>query len=249
MRAVDAYAEWDAAYVLGALSSEERREFEDHLGACSTCQAAVAEFAGMPGLLAQVSAGEVLALDDLPEEAEVPAAVPGPPTPARSKHPARHPRWRGVAFPLAAAAAALVIGAAGGYAVSSADRPATPSGVASGSVGSARLAFSAVRPSGMTAVVDVVKQPTGTQFRVECQYAGVAGSAGQRSGGRDYNQADYAIWVVDRAGHASELKAWTARVGAVMHPSGTTSLPYASIAAVEIRQVDDGQTVMRAALT
>ena len=51
----DRYLEWDGAYVLGALSSSERREYEQHLAGCAACQRAVSEFAGMPGLLAQAS--------------------------------------------------------------------------------------------------------------------------------------------------------------------------------------------------
>ena len=31
------YATWDAAYVLGSLSSAERREFEAHLSVCPSC--------------------------------------------------------------------------------------------------------------------------------------------------------------------------------------------------------------------
>ena len=39
----DKFAQWDAAYVLGALSPAERREFEEHLASCPHCQAAVSE--------------------------------------------------------------------------------------------------------------------------------------------------------------------------------------------------------------
>ena len=39
----DRYATWDAAYVLGALSSSDRREYEAHLEGCERCRAAVAE--------------------------------------------------------------------------------------------------------------------------------------------------------------------------------------------------------------
>ena len=31
----DKFADWDAAYVLGALSPAERREFETHLASCA----------------------------------------------------------------------------------------------------------------------------------------------------------------------------------------------------------------------
>ena len=58
----DRHAHWDAAYVLGALSAAERQEYEDHLTSCPSCRDAVAELAGMPGLLARVPTGEVLAM-------------------------------------------------------------------------------------------------------------------------------------------------------------------------------------------
>ena len=44
----DPYREWDAAYVLGALSPRDRRAFEQHLATCAACREAVAELAGMP---------------------------------------------------------------------------------------------------------------------------------------------------------------------------------------------------------
>ena len=58
----DTYAEWDAAYVLGSLSAADRQQYEEHLAQCRTCHSAVAQIAGMPGLLAQVPAHEVLAM-------------------------------------------------------------------------------------------------------------------------------------------------------------------------------------------
>jgi anti-sigma factor RsiW len=50
----DEYAMWDAAYVLGSLSSVERRAYEAHLSTCPSCRKAVGELAGMPALLAQL---------------------------------------------------------------------------------------------------------------------------------------------------------------------------------------------------
>jgi len=40
--APDRYALWDAAYMLGSLSSTERREYENHLSGCPSCRASVA---------------------------------------------------------------------------------------------------------------------------------------------------------------------------------------------------------------
>ena len=64
----DRYSAWDAAYVLGALSPVERREFEEHLAGCPTCQAAVSELAGLPGLLAQVAPDDAALLAVAPAD-------------------------------------------------------------------------------------------------------------------------------------------------------------------------------------
>jgi hypothetical protein len=241
----DTFAEWDAAYVLGALTAVQRSQFEEHLATCERCRAAVAELAGIPGLLAQVPPGEVLAMD-VPDEGMAPA----PPVSLMPTLPVRRRRWL---TPLAAAAAALLIGGVGGYAATSAARtssPAVTSTVAVGRGGQApaRLAFSPVDTSPMTAVVDVVPTGAGTELRVECQYASPSGSPSARTDGRDYSGVDYAIWVVDRSGGATKLKDWTARPDRVMHPTAVSKLPVTQIGSVEIRRVDDGSTVMRAAL-
>ena len=275
----DEYTDWDAAYVLGALAVAERREYEGHLEGCAGCRAAVAELAGMPGLLAQLPPGEVLAMDhggvsgdgdgDL-MNLEPPASL----MPALPTSPTRLDRSRWLA---PVAAAALLIGGLGGYAASTAGRDGAPSPRSSASSTSpggvvaapGRLAFTAVEPSLMTAVVDVVPIANGTELRVECQYArstgsaaaatgsaatggsggagGSGGSGGSGAAGGDY-RVDYAIWVVDRAGRATKLRDWTARPDRIMHPVGVSALPVAQIASVEIRQVDTGHTVMRANL-
>jgi hypothetical protein len=53
-RPADAFETYDAAYVLGALSPEDRAAFEAHLKECPECARSVQELAGLPGLLAQV---------------------------------------------------------------------------------------------------------------------------------------------------------------------------------------------------
>jgi carotenoid cleavage dioxygenase len=45
------YQMWDAAYVLGALSDTDRREFEMHMAGCSSCRQAVAEFEAIAPML------------------------------------------------------------------------------------------------------------------------------------------------------------------------------------------------------
>src|SRR6476659_10987496 len=60
----DRYVTWDAAYVLGSLTSNERREYEADLETCERCRSAVAELSGLPALLAMLDLEDVRALDD-----------------------------------------------------------------------------------------------------------------------------------------------------------------------------------------
>ncbi|SFS77714.1 anti-sigma factor family protein [Saccharopolyspora flava] len=55
----DPFAHFDAAYVLGALSPEDRAAFERHLAGCEACTAAVGRLAELPGLLGQVDPAQV----------------------------------------------------------------------------------------------------------------------------------------------------------------------------------------------
>lgn len=48
------------AYVLGGLSSNDRRAFEEHLPTCARCRGELAEVAGVPGLLRRADAVPLL---------------------------------------------------------------------------------------------------------------------------------------------------------------------------------------------
>lgn len=67
------YADWDSAYVLGALSPTDRREYEEHLAGCEECRRSITELASMPGLLARLSPDRATALLD-----ETDVATSGP---------------------------------------------------------------------------------------------------------------------------------------------------------------------------
>ncbi|HEY4899088.1 MAG TPA: zf-HC2 domain-containing protein, partial [Candidatus Nanopelagicaceae bacterium] len=58
----DAFKDWDASYVLGALSPDERKEYESHLAHCANCSSAVAIFAGIPGILSKVDSQTAIGL-------------------------------------------------------------------------------------------------------------------------------------------------------------------------------------------
>ncbi|HEY9304847.1 MAG TPA: carotenoid oxygenase family protein, partial [Mycobacterium sp.] len=57
------YASWDAAYVLGALSDTDRREFEAHLVDCAPCRQSVTELTAVSPLLSLLDYDQVIAGD------------------------------------------------------------------------------------------------------------------------------------------------------------------------------------------
>jgi carotenoid cleavage dioxygenase-like enzyme len=66
------YEMWDAAYVLGALSEADSREFEAHLVGCTSCRQSVAELTAVSPLLSALDYDQVMADD----AADASAAAP-----------------------------------------------------------------------------------------------------------------------------------------------------------------------------
>jgi hypothetical protein len=251
----DKFAQWDAAYVLGALSPADRREYEEHLAGCPTCQAAVSELAAIPGLLAQVSPADAamlsMAVDNKARHGETATATAteaelmeasatetelieaGPPTsllPKMIKKARTRRRKMLAAVAGIAAAAVLVIG---GVVVGTGLVPLRPESPQ-------RVAFSQVVPSAITAVADVIPGSGGTEIKVECVYAEVNDP---RPGG---GHNEYSIFVIDRSGHGEQIKEWPATPNKLMRPSGMTPLRLSQIADLEIRQSDTNEVLLRA---
>jgi hypothetical protein len=241
----DKFAQWDAAYVLGALSPAERREFEEHLASCPPCQAEVTELAAIPGILAQISPADAAMFsmaDDSAVELTETASGPAPAEVIEGPPPSLLPqmikkvrtRRRRMVAAVAGIAAAVVL-AIGGIAIGTGLLPLGPDAPR-------RIAFAPVVPSAITAVADVIPDNGGTQIKVECVYAEVNDP---RPGG---GHADYSIFVVDRSGNASDIKEWPATPNKQMRPSGTTPLNIAEIAELQIRQTDTNEVLLRASL-
>ncbi|TXN28097.1 anti-sigma factor family protein [Lacisediminihabitans profunda] len=223
MNPVDLYAEWDAAYVLGALSPLERREFERHLATCGACAAGVAELAGLPGLLAKVPAA------DLEMVAPVEDSVPPTLLPRLVRSAARRRRRSrglvaGAIVATAAAAAAVAL------AIPLAFAPPAQTPAASG----ARVSLSQVIPTTLSAKALLVEESWGTRIEMQCTYAAPASTT--TSG---YGVARrYEMFVTDSRGNVSQVATWSATPGSTVEPSGTTSLRPSEIATVDVRSAD-----------
>jgi carotenoid cleavage dioxygenase-like enzyme len=73
------YETWDAAYVLGALTEADRREFEFHLNDCASCHQSVDELSAVSSLLSALDYDQVMdghAADGLPAAPPCPDLLP-----------------------------------------------------------------------------------------------------------------------------------------------------------------------------
>jgi hypothetical protein len=212
-------AEWDAAYVMGALSPTDRRIFEDHMSRCAICRDAVARLAPTVGLLSRVPAARVRALG----EQHV-----GPKPELREKvirtHSRRRTRRRNV-WTLAAAGALIL----GGIAV--------PVAVATAPAGGDVHALQDLAGAPLEASVRLTTVGWGTEIDLVCRYTGEQLDA--PDGG-----FPYALAVVDREGTTTTLSTWRATPGATTQLSAGVDLAVGDIDAVEIRRLDDGQAVV-----
>ena len=69
------YATWDAAYVLGSLSDDDRHAFEAHLAGCAPCRQSVTELTAISPLLSLLDYDQVVGADGADR---LPAAPPCP---------------------------------------------------------------------------------------------------------------------------------------------------------------------------
>lgn len=236
----DSYVAWDAAYVLGALSPDDRRDFELHLGGCEACSRAVAELAGLPGLLAavpleQALVGEVSSGEGSGDNGRLPGLLAA----ARREQS----RSRGLlvsALVGVAVLTAIVALAVTGW-VGLAGMPGQgPVAEPTASAPAATLTMRQVVPSPLSADLRLEVLPWGTQINTRCSYAQqVEGSTGARG---------YALYVTDKNGEASLVASWIAAPGTTVTPVGTTSLTAADIATVDIRSVSSGQVLLESRL-
>jgi hypothetical protein len=240
----------DGAYVLGALSPEDRVAFERHLPGCPECAQSVRELAGLPGLLARVPV-EILDPDTLPmpvPDTLLPALV-------REVHRSRRRRtW--ITAGLVAAAATIAIGAVGVATLGGGDDDTPPSAAPTvGSTVTATATATATPTSAPTAAA-VLMTPVGnesisgwlsltqvgwgTRLDLECTYA-------RRS--VDYNDpswSTYTMYVHTTDGRTERVASWKAVPGKTMKLSAATAADVDDITDVEVRTAA-GKTVLQLA--
>jgi hypothetical protein len=219
----DSIHEWDGAYVFGALQPAERRRYEKHLTACSTCSRSVRELAGVPGLLGVLDQEEALALRDLPDDA---ALRDGTHSPGRVAGVARRVRLRRRRTRLMSAlvlVVVLLVGSIGGWSIVRGLQPAAPS------VATAHT----LRPVGgshLSADLTVTPVGWGTRLDWSCDYPAMTDRTGS-----SYAPASYSLVVHTDTGTTSTVATWTSEKGAATGLVAATAIPADSIAAIDIR--------------
>jgi len=157
-------------YVLGALPPEDRRAFEEHLAVCGHCRSEVQEFAGLPGLLSRLPAGELPAvLQGSPEPPPPVSVLPALLTEAGVERKSR--RRRSLIVGLAAALAV----AAGSAGITEAIVNAPASVVAQSQSQQFQPTGDGLPVAASAVITDV---PGGTRIVMTCQYSGPVSDVG-----------------------------------------------------------------------
>jgi anti-sigma factor RsiW len=196
-------------YVVGAIDPTERALVDEHLSSCPACREELAGLAGLPALLGRVprAESELLAMDD----AGLQVLDEPPPELLRSllrqvaaRRKAR--RWRGIV----AAAAAVLVGVAGGLGISQliGGQPAGQQ---------AELASASNAVTHVSAVVAYA--PAGRQVVMGVRVSGIPSGT------------TCEFWVVNRAGQRYWAASWTIQPG---EPAGHWYAAAASLTASSV---------------
>jgi anti-sigma factor RsiW len=227
------YAMWDAAYVLGSLSSVDRREFEGHMAHCPACREAVAELSGVPALLSQLDREEVTAIT---QSGDIPVATPEMSPELLpsllAKVAWRRRRTRAITWVASSAAAAvLAVGVFVGIQGHS-PSPTAPEPVAASSE------MAQVSTNLLASTVQLSSQHWGTAINLKCVCLAPP-----------YAHHDtLAMVVVGRDGSQTRLATWVAVPGHTATPAASISTPLEQIAAVQVIAADSGQVLLQRSL-
>ncbi|TDO34728.1 putative zinc finger protein [Kribbella sp. VKM Ac-2527] len=214
----DPYRDWDAAYLLGALSASDRRAYEEHLRTCAECSAEVGSLAGVPGTLALVPDDRALAT----LSASPPNLLPGLVRAVQEDRRRRRFRFAGVLAGVAATAAAI------GVVVAIPLAREEPQGD--------YVVLAQTVASKLTADARLVEERWGTTIEISCRYDELA-TPSERARGYD-------LYVTDESGKAALIASWTASPGTTVKPAATTKLRRSEIKALDIRSSETGRILL-----
>ena len=220
----DDIADWDAAYVLGALSTEDRLAYEHYLSRDPDRAAKLTELAGLPGILNALTREEALALDPVADGGTSATDGPRPldlmPALARKAAERQKRSRRGiVALAVATAAVFLAVGALVGIA-------AFPRSTAPTPVATAPLeAMTPTDRGGVTAALAVSEKKWGTRLDWNCQYT--------KQWSKDVARYDLVVSTED--GTQTTVASWTPAGDEAAGLAAATGIPTAKIKTVDIR--------------
>jgi Putative zinc-finger len=228
----DHFRDWDGAYVLGALDSEDRRAFERHLATCPACAASVADFAGLPGILSKLSSEDAVALlaaddvalgvdDHLRDGVHTPGLVQRLAVVASR-------RRRRIRFGMLGAVVAIVaLITIGGVAFTAGQAPAV-----------ATVAMAPIQQEKViTASMAVTRKAWGTRFDWSCSYPGGAGIYS--------TPVSYDLVVVKKSGAQSVVATWSSIGPHAAGLSASSDVAFGDIRSVEIRLTGSKATLLR----
>jgi hypothetical protein len=220
------YADWDGAYVLGALAPGDRLEFERHVHGCTSCAAAVRDLAGLPGLLGRVD--ESALTGHGPDDG--PPPVPDTLLPRLRREIRSRTRRRLVGTGLLAASAATAV-------VLALPVIDGPQGAPATNTSSVARPMTALHGGPMRAELSLEPVAWGTRLDLVCTYEPTAYVEGQRGGA-------YSLLLHTTDGGVERVGTWRPVTGRPMRLSAATAVSRRDIASVEV-QTAQGQPVLR----
>lgn len=221
----------DAAYVLGALSPNERQRFQEHLPTCAPCTSGVSELAGLPGLLSRLPEGDVdtLLTEERHDDDAPVSLLPRLQTKARRER--RKSQWRVAAIGGAVAASVMLIAFLfTGNAFQSSNNPSTQQPVAAAS---APVDFTPVNGAPVKASVTMAEKKWGTMLQLNCTYTAPAYGS----------PPEYKLIAKTDSGKDTQIAAWEATPYQEVHVPAATAIQRDNLASLEI-QNESGASVM-----
>lgn len=233
---IDPFSDWDAAYVLGALSIDERRQFERHFASCAPCGTAVAELAGIPGILTKIDTATAVALANASSDGQVDDARQEPDLIqklARLVGEQQRRTRRRLSVGMAAAAVLIVFGILAGTAMHSPTHLGTTSNIATGT----EVAMTPLQVNVMTADLRVTSKPWGTRFDWSCKYVGTWSAR--------YSPKSYDLVITNTSGQKITIATWSSAGPNAAGLAATSNLPIADIRTIEIRATGSTTPLVR----